>query len=471
MTTRRHRLLLLGVLAAALAARVAAFLMHPDIYPDAFFQYLEPAWWKLHGYGWLAWEWAPSVGLRSWVPPGYYGTWMVLLGWLGVRDPATLYDFFALHWCALSLLLVVAAHRIGRALAPPSRAEEGGLVAALAVAVCPTIAYFTPQTLIDSSVLIPFGLGFADWIEAVGAPKRGGALKVLAAGAWLGLGSCLRIPYAPLAVLVGMDFLARGRLRQTLLLGLGAAIPILSFGAVDWLTWGAPFHSTVAFINYNFVQGRAAEHGVAPWHWYLTEIARRGGIFLALSLPLVAVEWRRAWKPAALAIAVVAYLSTQAHKEERFVLVFWPLWCAAFGAAAAGLIERTSGRRALRVGARIAVLAAVGLCAVQGIDSFRGEKKRDYSDLWGLYEGQTYVGRQEDATGVLLFGRPHLNGGAFRTGKNIAFAPYSAASLGLPLFNYAVVPEAGPQSRALGARGFRRVAVFGGFAVYKRPTP
>lgn len=482
MSARARRLLFLGVLAAALAARLAAFLVRPDIYPDAFFQYLEPAWWKLHGYGWLAWEWAPSVGLRSWVPPGYYGAWMVLLGWLGITDPAILYDFFALHWCALSLAAVAAAYRIGFVLSHPRGAPassgdgdacafRGGIWAALGVALCPVVAYFTPQTIIDSAVLVPFGLGFAAWLESTGSGDRRAWKGPLAAGLWLGLGSCLRIPYAPLAVLVGLDFAARGRLRQTLLLALGALVPVLFFGAVDWLTWGEPFHSMIAFVDYNFVQGKASQHGVSPPGWYVETMAGRGGAFLALSAPLVLLQIRRAWKPALLAIVAVAYLSTQAHKEERFALVFWPLWCAAFGVAAARTRELLARRPGLALAASIACGIALALLAAQGAWSLRGGMGKDYSNLHGLYDGQTWVGRQPDATGLLLPGRPHLNGGCFRTGRNLAFAPLSGATMRLPLFNYAIVPDGDRLARPLERQGFRAAARFDRFAVYKRTAP
>lgn len=91
MTGRTLRYVLASLMLLGLVARLVAYAAHPGLHPDEFFQYLEPAWWHTRGYGWPAWEWGAK--LRSWIPPSYYGSWMVLLTWLGIGSGAAMHKF------------------------------------------------------------------------------------------------------------------------------------------------------------------------------------------------------------------------------------------------------------------------------------------------------------------------------------------------------------------------------------------
>src|ERR1700716_2210650 len=144
MSERRALWMLLTLGAAT---RLAAFLLHPALHPDEFFQYLEPAWKQLHGYGWTTWEW--MVGLRSWVLPGYHGAWMALLDLIAIRDGGTQQAFLQLHWAAATLLLIPIAYR------------AGGFFAAVLCALWPELLYFAPHTLteVPSAILATWGIG------------------------------------------------------------------------------------------------------------------------------------------------------------------------------------------------------------------------------------------------------------------------------------------------------------------------
>src|SRR5690242_13890183 len=61
---------------------------------DEVYQYLEPAWWRVHSYGVLAWEW--RVGLRNWATPIVL-SWFIRLGEaLGASDPRVIRLFVGL---------------------------------------------------------------------------------------------------------------------------------------------------------------------------------------------------------------------------------------------------------------------------------------------------------------------------------------------------------------------------------------
>src|SRR5207245_1390548 len=91
-------------------------------------------------------------------------------------------------------------------------------------------------------------------LDRPGAPDRVAFLG----GACLGLAVVSRYGSAVfvLAALVWLIGARRGRV----LLGacVGGAVVALGLGALDWLTWGRPFHSVWTYLDFNVFSGRAA---------------------------------------------------------------------------------------------------------------------------------------------------------------------------------------------------------------------
>jgi len=469
MKARNPRLVLLTILVVAAIARLLAYFYRPGLHPDAFFQYLEPAWWHLHGYGWHAWEWA--TGLRSWVLPAYHGAWMVWLGWFGVERGATIHMCLQLHWALLSLTVVYLAWRAGTALmrdpvtGQPERSVEGGAVAALMCAVSPTLAYYSCQTLTEVPSTILLLAGYTVWVEH--RSRRFSRRAALCCGALISAGVCLRWPNGLLALVPVADLAWRRQWRTVFCIVLGALGPLALFGAVDWVTWGRPFHSALQYVQYNLIEGRASEHGTSPALAYFTQIYQRAGWPFVLVVIALLADIRRSWPFALPGLLLVGYLSLIAHKEERFLLLMWPLVLIPAGALAARLLLRLRNMASPAVG--WAVLgAAVALLVCFNIYGIHHRPRLDFDDRYGLYAGQSWVGQQQDVSGVLVDGRIHLNGGYFMLGKNVPQASFRPDLAGNPIFSHCVLAAQSAQWRQAQRLGFRRVWEDRGFVVMRR---
>jgi hypothetical protein len=227
--------------------------------------------------------------------------------------------------------------------------------------------------------------------------------------------------------------LARRRWRWAAIFCLGALLPVLLFGALDWMTWKAPFASFVAYVKVNVLEGRSAEFGVeGPW-WYAARLFERGGIGGLLLIAVACAGWRATWPFLASAVGLLLYLSALPHKEERFVMSFWPyLVVAASGVAGAWLARRPPPE------ARRAAWIAALLVALVALDGFRGVSRLPWNDRGTLLrDAQAFVARQPDVSGLLV--DEYYDGGAYAAfGRDVPLRRYGGDSLPNPIFNYVI---------------------------------
>ncbi|MBW2388284.1 MAG: hypothetical protein JRG89_07580 [Deltaproteobacteria bacterium] len=279
-------LIALGIVLRVLAWGVKGG-MH---YPDEIFQQLEPAHLLRTGVAWLPWEF--GRGLRSWIMPWYYAGLMEVFSWLGVVGHDAL-RAVNLHNAVLSAAMIPAAFRMGRALCNKSNtaghSDSAGLWCAALVACWPTVIYFAPHALMGSPSMICLTWGYAFWLEERRASP--GGREALWMGFWFGMAGMIRFT-SGLHMLVPLaDLLLRRRARAIAWLVLGALPGMLTLGLVDLMTWGRPFFSAIEHFRYNFIEGKSSQHGVSPWHFYLTtSFATRVGPGLLLLVPLPASE-------------------------------------------------------------------------------------------------------------------------------------------------------------------------------------
>ena len=425
-----------------LALRLYYFFIQTGIhYPDEIFQYLEPAHVRMHGFGWLPWEF--GGGVRNWILPGYYGGLMEIGEAFGLRG-WSLHRALALHNALLTLLIVPAGYRLGRAV---GRGDERlGILSAFAVAAFPPFAYFAPHTLSEVHGLLFTTWAYALWAEQVAFPDRfGGRRQALLVGLLLGAAFLCRYTLALFVPLVVLDCNFRGRFRELGWLALGLGLMLVVLAVVDAATWGKPFHSLNGYLRYNLIQDRSADHGIMPRWFYWNEAfaARLGPGRWLLLAPMALAFWRH-WRMIIAWVVPFAALTLFRHKEERFLLSIWPfllvgglsgMLALADALRHVGRLRTRSWFGPLRTGAVAGLLAAVCVWA------FVGTSKLPTSWLGGYFAAQSWVGRQPDATGLLTDTRRHLNGGHMVLGRNIPFLQYNATLVTHPIYNYVAVHE------------------------------
>jgi hypothetical protein len=474
MTAGRLRLALAGVVVLAAAVRVWALFYDSPIQSDQFFQYLEPAWLRLTGAGIEAWEWRD--GVRSWVLPGYHGAWIALLRQLGLRGP-TIGWLLQAHWAAVSLCLVWAGWRGGALLARrcgapgPANAAlpagwQGGLLGALLAGGFPLLASYSIQTLSEVPSMLAFVCALVltgEVVEAARsspqAPARVPTGKAVAAGALAAFAVCARITNAPLA-LVPVLWMATARQRRPMAALAGGALAVaLLFGIIDRLTWGQYFISFIRYVRFNFLQSHASDFGVSPHEWYLARFAER----LRFAWPLLIVPalagLRGTWPFTLSAAGLVAYLSAVPHKEERFVVLFWPLFLIAAAGGAGAWVARQPGRRA----AAVAALAAA-LVLVDGAFRFQGS---DYHMDRARLELQAVAGQQADLSGLIV-DEPFWTGGYLWLGQPFPQVMYNRDLLANRVFNYALLKKDDESDRLARAQGFEELSAASRFVLLRR---
>ncbi|MBI5490681.1 MAG: glycosyltransferase family 39 protein [Deltaproteobacteria bacterium] len=460
---------LLLATAVALGVRLYYFFVQAGIhYPDEMMQYLEPAQVRMHGFGWLPWEF--NGGVRNWILPGYYGGLMELGEALGLRG-YTLHSALVLHNALLTLLLVPAGYRLGRAV---GRGDERlGILAAFAMAAFPPFAYFAPHTLSEVHGLLFTTWAYALWAEQVAFPDEFGRdRKAFLVGLLLGAAFLCRYTLVIFIPLVALDYNFRSRFRELgwLAVGLGVAMAVL--GVVDAATWGRPFHSLIGYFQYNVLKDGSAEHGIMPRWFYWNEafVGRLGFARWLLLGPMVLTFWRH-WRMILAWVIPFAAMTAIKHKEERFLLSIWPF--VLVGALSGMLVLADALRHVgewkkrrwfgpVRHAAVACLLAAVCVWA------FVGTRKLPMRWLGGVFAAQSWVGQQPDATGLLLDERQHLNGGYMIMNRNIPLLQYNATIVQHRIYNYVAVHDEKLIRTMEGKPEFRVVGQFEDVMVFRR---
>ena len=405
----------------ALPPALIAVLQLGRLHPDEVFQVLEPAQRFAFGDGSLTWEW--KEGLRNWALPGTLGLLLKACGALGIDDPqwrrAVLeLPQYALHVAALAAVYRLALRRlaasaasdlIGSHLAPdlaphaaslsskgddPSfvdrcrlrhhlghdlRSNQVGrgtseltsarglaLAAVLLVAAHAPVLHFAGRTL-SESISAPLLLWGLERVELRGARAR----VYWLAGVLLGLAVVVRYGSLVIVLCALIVLIAERRSQALAHVVLGGALIALLLAALDWLSWGRPFHSLLEYYRYNVATGRAARtFGSEPWWFYLRWIALGVppwcwcALLYAFTCTIV-LRATRAPRPSALLLWCSAgYLLAIAltpHKEVRFL---YPALLLITAASAPVWIDALAGLRALPATLALLLSLAGGLAVL-----------------------------------------------------------------------------------------------------------
>ncbi|MEZ4406099.1 MAG: hypothetical protein R3A52_06465 [Polyangiales bacterium] len=321
-----HRRALVTVLAVGFAAQcVCAVTMGGALHADEIHQWAEPAWRMLHGSGHVTYEW--RLGMRNVAGPGLVAAMFALADALGMGVAGRAGAVWAMTG-ALSLVGVAALMECALRW---TRDRRAAWVTGLALVFSAPFMDLSFRTLGETFSTVTLALALLSWARRPSDPAP--------AGFWMGLGFVFRYP-AGLYLVAPLALLAWRRDRRGLArFALGAAIPVMGLGALDHFTWGSPWASVRAYVDFNLARGGSLTFGTRPWWFYL------GCVMTLAPWPVYAAALRggrRTSLPAFIAITYLVAMSALPHKEWRFfVPALAPL---ALAAAVAG--APWSGRRA-----------------------------------------------------------------------------------------------------------------------------
>jgi hypothetical protein len=446
--------------ALALLPSVIAVAQLGRIHPDEVYQMLEPAWFRVHGYGVLAWEWRD--GLRNWAVVLVLSGLVRLGDLLGLTHPQAYRALLALPQLALHGWMLLAVYR----LAARRAGQAGGLLAAMLVGLYGPVLVFAGRTMSESfsAAFLVVAMEALDRKERL---ARAGLLGGLA----LGLAVVTRYGSA-VFVLAALVWLVLARQWKVLAFTcLGGLIAALGLGALDWATWGSPFHSLFAYVRFNVLSdGAARNFGASPPGFYLPVLLSGLPLWawLAVPLGLGALRRRSISLPLFCAAAYVAAVSATPHKEERFLYPALLLMVlAATPAVVAWLVAQASHATKLRWGsAALALATTVAAATSYSPQDLRGDQ----------FRAIVSATRDEAATGLLIVNEGFWGaGGFFYIGKNIPWLTCDwpqelnfQRAISDRAFNRAVTFE-GRALAELQAAGFRVVDTVGRETILVRP--
>ncbi len=346
-------LLLAGGLLVGLIARLV-FALHDDglMWPDEYYQSLEPAHRAVFGYGWQAWEFLE--GARHWTLPAFVAGVMKLSDSLGVDYLKAVEVTFCLGGAGT----VLGIYRLARA---QEATPFSSAVVATSFALMGFAVYVAPRAMGESLSALPLTFAFA----FLSSPKID-TPRTIAAGVLLSLAVGLRLQNGIFCIGALTVLLVAHRRKETLILFGTLLLGAAAYGAVDQLTWGAPFHSARQYLRFNLIEGRSSQFGTSPFFHYVRALVTAEGLTI---IPLVALTiFGARSRPAIPLIALSFFLvhSFIPHKELRFIFPIIPLLCAQ---AALGL-DRLEARRTSAAGALI-VLSVLSLATLPTLTFWR----------------------------------------------------------------------------------------------------
>jgi len=385
------------VLAAVPAALAVAALGR--LHPDEVYQFLEPAYFRAHGYGVLAWEW--RQGLRNWAAPLLLSVVLRIGSWVGIHDP----------WWARGLLAVPIGLLQGWGLLCAARLGLrragiwGGWTALLALGLLPLFRVFAGRTL-GESLSAALLVVAAEALSRDEEESRAGWVGGLA----LGLAFVVRYGSLPAMALAAVWVVARRRWQLLAWAGAGLVVVLLALGALDWVSWGRPWHSVLAWASFNVLSdGAARTFGREPASFYLPFLLGQVPLWVWPGLGLTLLFCRpRLGIAGTMAVGMLAALQSTAHKEERFlypVVVLLALEAAPGVGALLGKLRRPVTRAAVAVLALVSTFRA----APPSVD-LRGDE----------FRALVRAARPPDVRGLLIVNEGLWGaGGYFYLGKRI----------------------------------------------------
>ncbi len=439
---------------ALLAVAVVA-LKRGRQHPDEVFQFLEPAHGLAFGYWLVAWEWVE--GLRNWAVPGVLGGILALCGRMGLEHPWALASVVWACCAAVQAWGTLALFR----LVEERDGREAALLAAAVHVTWGGWLLYAARPLADSLSVPPL-LGALLW--AWRARARDGLRAGFWSGLLLGVAFVVRYPSAIFGVPIAVSLLAARRWRSLAGGALGVGGVLLGLGLLDWLTWGAPWHSFWKYVEFNILSGGSEKFGTRPWWWYLPTLAGMVPLLLAWHFGRGLARRDLLVGSFVLYLGVVTGL---AHKEIRFLAPLLPLFVAlAAGPAWRTLSQRVRSRRVLGGLVGVYALSSLAAATVQMPGGLATEQ----------IDALVFAGQDAALTGLIVAGQQEWNvSGRFYLRRDVPLLVRPAhlvQELYGPLtekqFSHVLVNKASLGDRPLEAAGFCVLRRWGPAVLWRR---
>jgi len=317
--------------ASAFLFLIYAIFSEGYLHPDEYFQTVEFASSKLGITDTADLPWEYRQQMRSWLQPALYVVVGEAAEALGIRRPMVLLLVFRLvtglvAWSALWTLIIAGRRWIDAEDQRRRLYSIAGLLWLL-----PLLGVHTSGETAATAALC-FAIASLEWR----ADLQDHVLRFLAAvlgGIAFGLCFGLRYPSGLMAAGAGLWYLYSARQRLSLFmslflgLALGATLALALAVIIDRWGYGSTTFPVYSYLYQNFVEGRAAGYGTAPFFGYLyLPLQNPMAPLVLLLLAATLIAWaRRPWSVLTWASApYVAVLCVQAHKETRFLYPLAP---------------------------------------------------------------------------------------------------------------------------------------------------
>jgi GPI mannosyltransferase 3 len=422
------------LVAAAIALRAwLAIDDHSVFWPDEIHQSVEQAHRAVFGYGLVSWEFRD--GARSWLFPGAIAALWELADMLGVHSSIALITLARLAMVVGSGVAIWFAAKLAA-----TRSPRAGIAAAVVLCTFPPAVAFGYRTMSEtaSAPLIVLGAWF--W-------ARRDSRSALYAGLVFAAACLLRYQNGIFVLVFGVALLLQRRWRDLAgFLGVGVAVAAVG-GVLDWVTWGKPFHSLLAYIDFNLLLGGASTFGVEPFSFYATTLWSSVGPLLPVILACFCVG---AFFAPVLGGAVLAYVlahSVLPHKEFRFLVPCLPLFAAVTGIGFERIIRRLPAPRIVGIASALAATVSFGFVLAhldyQDMGQYKGTERASLS-VWNSEEEPTLLlaeaGQREDLCGLaVLRARAAFTGGYTYLHRDVPLIYQSELCSAAPA-NYVIGP-------------------------------
>jgi hypothetical protein len=432
---------------------------HSVFWPDEIYQSLEPAHRAAFGYGLIPWEFRD--GARSWAFPAILAPALWIIDAVGIRNSLVLVSAARMVMLAFSIAGIAACIEYARRIC----GKPAGVLAAVSLALFPPLLVFSHRTMQENAsaplvAFIPLLLL---------TPGKAAARN---AGFVAGLATLLRFQCGLVAFVFFASLLARRRWLESRAYAVAAATILLGGGLLDLVTWGTPFHSFIAYVRFNLLQGGASTFGVEPPGYFVTTLwSSAGPVVVLFGLGLL-VALARVPATVVACLTFLALHSAIPHKEFRFLVPVLPLMVSASAIGLAMLVQRT--RAPVWVPPAAATL--IGVLFVNSARAANYERLGQYagtqraaSSPWNTDEELNLLlsdaGSRDDLCGMLVLGaRAAFTGGYTYLHRPVPLLYRHRTCEDTKTANYVIGPS---QTKALPA-SYRLVKARGAFTMWRR---